>query len=212
MASCQIDHLVIVAPTLEAGARYVQDQLGIPLQAGGKHPRMATHNLLLRLGASTYLEVIAPDPDAAPPQRPRWFDLDALTPDTPPRLATWVARTDDIHTASRIYGSTCGPIEPMRRDALAWQITIPADGSLPLGGTAPALIEWAMGAHPAATLTEQGCSLLALELKHPQPAHLQALLTAIDLHGPVTVTALSSGENPHLTARIATPAGLRSLS
>ena len=53
------------------------------MQVGGEHPRMGTHNLLLRLGDSVFLEVLSPNPDAPPPSRPRWFGLDALRPDSP---------------------------------------------------------------------------------------------------------------------------------
>src|SRR5262245_56050439 len=95
---CHIDHLVVTAPTLEAGAEHVERVLGVPLQKGGAHDRMGTHNLLLRLGDSLYLEVIAPDPAAPPPSRPRWFELDGPRA-AEPRLAAWVARTSDIRRA-----------------------------------------------------------------------------------------------------------------
>ena len=35
-----------------------------PLESGGRHPHMGTHNRLLSLGPDLYLEVIAVDPDA----------------------------------------------------------------------------------------------------------------------------------------------------
>ncbi|HCV79405.1 VOC family protein, partial [Pseudomonas oryzihabitans] len=56
MRLSRLDHLVIVAPTLAAGARYVEERLGVALQPGGQHARMGTHNLLLGLGDG-YLEV-----------------------------------------------------------------------------------------------------------------------------------------------------------
>ncbi|WP_439000279.1 VOC family protein [Pseudomonas benzopyrenica] len=68
MRASSLDHLVVVAPTLAAGALYIAQRLGLEMQPGGQHPRMGTHNLLLRLG-DAYLEVIAPDPDAVPPAR-----------------------------------------------------------------------------------------------------------------------------------------------
>ena len=71
MKPCQIDHIAVTAPSLEAGAEYVWEALGVPLQPGGEHERMGTHNLLLRLGESTYLEVTAPNPRAPKHQRPR---------------------------------------------------------------------------------------------------------------------------------------------
>src|SRR5258708_14883513 len=106
-----LDHIVIVAPTLAAGAQYVRNELGVEPQQGGSHPRMGTHNLLLSLGESTYLEIIAADPAAPKPSRPRWFALDALSPDSPPRLAAWVVRTQNIHAASACCPSEVGTAE-----------------------------------------------------------------------------------------------------
>ena len=59
-----IDHLTITAPSLERGAAFVAEALGVALQPGGEHPRMGTHNQLLRLGDDCYLEVIAANPVA----------------------------------------------------------------------------------------------------------------------------------------------------
>lgn len=55
-----LDHITVTAFSLEAGAAFVSETLGVAPQAGGEHPRMATHNLLLRLGDAMFLEVIAP--------------------------------------------------------------------------------------------------------------------------------------------------------
>ena len=136
-----LDHIAITAFSLEAGAAFVADALGVAPQAGGAHPRMATHNQLLRLGDATYLEVIAPDPAAPAPGRPRWFGLDALGPRSVPALSTWVVRSTDIQASAAAASEPLGGIEPMSRGALDWRITIPADGSVPLDGAAPALIE-----------------------------------------------------------------------
>jgi hypothetical protein len=173
---------------------------------------MATHNLLLRLGPCTYLEVIAPDPSAARPARPRWFDLDSLDADSPPRLAAWVARTGDIHSAGPACRSLLGNIETMSRDLLSWCITVPADGSLPLGGAAPALIEWRVSPHPAGRLKDTGCSLTALEIFHPEPSRVLALLESINLVAPVRVLQVTPGGRPSLVAHVQTPRGLCLLS
>ena len=91
MLSSAIDHLVVTAPTLASGIQYVEQSLGCKMQPGGQHSRMGTHNAILKIGADCYLEVISIDPDAEPPQRKRWFELDTLLPETRPRLATWVS-------------------------------------------------------------------------------------------------------------------------
>jgi len=207
----QLDHIAVAAPSLAVGAGFIEHALGVRPQPGGAHPRMGTHNLLLRLGESTYLEVIAPDPAAPPPQHPRWFELDRLKPDSLPRLATWVARTDDIAAASKACGDAAGRIEPMTRGTLSWRITIPADGSLPDGGVAPTLMQWDAAPHPATRLDDLGCTLDVLQLFHPDPASIRALLDRLAFTGPVEVHALAAGAAPHLRARLRTPRGPRML-
>jgi hypothetical protein len=86
------------SPSLEVGVEYVRQTLGVSPQVGGEHPRMGTHNCLLKLGEKFYLEVISINPNAPRPNRPRWFQLDKPEPSI--RLATWIARTDDIYAAT----------------------------------------------------------------------------------------------------------------
>src|SRR4029079_3650938 len=108
----RLDHITVVAPSLEARAAYIQGALGVLPGPGRAHPGMATHNLLLALGTDVYLEVIAPDPKAAPIDRPRWFGLDAIRHGSKARLGAWVASTDDIVNASV---PALGDMETMRR-------------------------------------------------------------------------------------------------
>jgi hypothetical protein len=209
---CHIDHITITAPTLAAGAALVWQTLGVKPQVGGEHPRMGTHNLLLRLGPALFLEVIAANPAAPAPGRPRWFALDNLHADTPSALTTWVVRTPDIHATVAACPEALGPVEPMSRGSLNWLITIPADGSVPVDGIAPALIEWQTAGHPAARLAEHGLSLAKLEICHPDAARLSRMLAAIGLEGSYGVSPLPAGSVPHLVAHINTPQGLRVLS
>ncbi|UOD28920.1 VOC family protein [Massilia violaceinigra] len=213
MPACQLDHITVTAPTLAQGAAWIENKLGVAAAPGGKHSAMGTHNLLLRLGEALFLEIIAIDPDAPPPGRARWFALDTLGADAPPALSAWVARTGDIALAAEAAGplAALGAITPMGRGAPNWLITIPGDGNLPLGGVGPALIEWEAGPHPAAGMADLGLSLARLELFHPEPQRVGALLDAIGMHAPVTVVQIDAGARPYLRAHIDTPAGPRIL-
>jgi len=93
---CRLDHITVLAPILAAGRVHVQELLGVSPDAGGAHPSMGTHNLLLRLGDSHFLEVLAIDPDALPPPRPRWFGRDNLPRNFEPFLGAWVVQAADI--------------------------------------------------------------------------------------------------------------------
>lgn len=189
----------------------VERLLGVCPQPGGEHPRMGTHNLLLRLGDASFLEVIAINPTAPRPLRPRWFEMDRLVSESRPRLGCWVARTDAIEASLSQAREYLGEPEPMSRGALDWHISIPHDGSLPLGGAAPALIQWQASSHPAAGMQDKGCSLVKLELVHPQPARLNALLGSLNFVEPEGLLVVTEAAAPGLIAHIDTPQGLRTL-
>jgi hypothetical protein len=206
-----LDHITVTAANLSDGAAWVTHALGVTPQPGGEHPRMGTHNLLMRLSDSSFLEIIAINPAAPAPKRPRWFDLDRRAPDAPPSLSTWVVRCEDIHASAAASPVPLGAIEPMSRGALNWHITLPPDGVVPLDGVAPALIAWQTSEHPAQHMPELGLRLLAWEIHHPEPAKVQALLAALHLQTPVSVHATPPGTAAHLRARLQTPHGERVL-
>jgi len=209
--ACELDHLVVTAPGLAAGRAWVESILGIALQAGGEHRRMATHNALLRLGDSTYLEVIAPNPAALGPDVPRWFELDRIKPHELPRLATWVARTADIRATTAACHGDFGDIEPMSRGSLNWLITIPTEGALLAGGVVPMLIEWRIAKHPAAALEDNGCALRQLDLYHPDLDALTEILDCLEIRTEIGIHQLPPDVLPYLVALIETPRGLRTI-
>jgi len=205
MTSAFIDHLVVTAPSLAAGADYIRGALGVELAPGGEHPRMGTHNLLLKLGETTYLEVLAVNPDAPRPDRPHWFGLDSLASDAAPRLVAWVARVDDIRGVVAASSFDFGDVEEMSRGDLTWLVTVGRGGKLPLDGVAPVLIQWLTGDHPTMHLPDARCTLASLRGAHPAEAEA---LTGLVVD-PRWLTSSVSG--PGLEASIQTPAGLRTL-
>lgn len=211
MVGCRIDHLVITAPSLGVGAAFLKEALGVDPQAGGSHPSMGTHNLLLSLGDALYLEVISIDSSLPAPDRPRWFGMDNLSDRAAPALSTWVARTADIRSAAARSSEPLGSVTPMHRGDLNWLTTIPPDGLVPLDGVAPALIEWPAGVHPAARLDDRGLRLVEFEILHPDPKRIQRLLASVDAQDIVSVAASTDGTSS-LSATISTPEGLRYLS
>ena len=210
MPHAHIDHIVITASSLAAGAEYIRRHLGVVPGSGGEHPRMGTHNLLMRLGENVYLEVIAVNPEAQQPERPRWFELTEHD-DQPTRLAGWVARSSDINAAAQASLLPLGPVETMTRGSLTWQITIPEDGKFIMDGAAPALIQWEAEQHPASRMEDAGCSLISLDVFHPDANLLQEQLNKIGFNGPVNVSGVDAQEAPYLIARINTPSGPRQL-
>ena len=203
----RLDHITVVAPTLEAGAAYVEAALGMLPGAGRTHPHMATHNLLLALGSEVYLEVISVDLAAVPATRPRWFGLDLALPGSPPRLAAWVASTDDIAKAAT---PELGVIELMRREHHIWAMTVRRDGSVPLGGAAPLLIQRSSSGSPVAALPPKDLVFRRLLVRHPAPSEVVALFAKIGLVSQPSVI-VAEGNECSLIAEIQTPLGLREL-
>ena len=207
MLRAELDHITVVAPTLAVGTEFVSRKLGVTPRPGGEHPRMGTHNCLLKLGPKIYLEVIAINPNAKPPPRVRWYGLDRLRMDELPRIATWIGRTNNINAAASSSPVSLGKVEEMTRGTLNWRITIPSDGILPLDGVAPSLIQWPAEVHPTDLMPDSECELIRLEGFHPNPSQVYAVLAAIGFEGEFGVSELPHGRQPYLAAHIQSPAG-----
>lgn len=208
LARATLDHLVVAADTLDQGEDYLESILGVRPQRGGKHAAMGTHNSLLKLGERCFLELIAIDPEAAGPARPRWFELDrpamrALLAQQP-RLIHWVARTDDIEAARRADPIDPGPVHAMSRGSFHWRITIPDDGARPGAGVLPTLIQWNDERHPAEAMPDAGVRIAALAAAHPEPAAIRAALAALGLGDTLKVTFNAA---PRLAAMLSTKRG-----
>ena len=205
-----IDHLVVACADLAQGAEWAQQTFGVAPAGGGKHVTMGTHNRLLRLGPRCYLELIAIDQDGTPPAQPRWFDLDnpALQQRirSAPELVTWVAATDDIVEAL-VKAPMLGEVSAFTRGAFSWRFALTESGRLNFGGVLPFVIQWD-SAHPAESMEDSGCELLALNLSHPAAASVLELFRALRVSGPVQ---LDAGPR-QLQARIRTPQGEVTLS
>ena len=199
------DHMAVSAATLAEGVAAVESLLGLPLQGGGQHPHMATHNRLIGIG-DLYLEVIAADPSLPAPDWPRWFDLDQFQ--GPPRLTNWVARVDDLDAALAASPPGTGTPLALQRGDYRWIMAVPGDGSLPFDGGFPALIQWQGSLHPAKTLPDQGLRLTRLEIAHPEAASLRPLLARLCPDPRIVVVA---GAAKALRAELVTPHGARVL-
>lgn len=224
----QIDHLVVMASTLDAGVAWCEDSLGITPAAGGEHEKYGTHNRLFKIATPAfplaYFEIIAINPDAVMTKRaqvPRWFDMDdpALQKAVrqSPRLIHFVSSTDDIKAARhalRMQGIERGQVVHASRKSgkgmLNWQITVREDGERLFNGCLPTLIQWGkpdaaepLRLHPRNSLPRSGVSLQSLLVSHPSGAKLQAAYEAIGLTG----VTIETGP-PNITATLQTPKGL----
>lgn len=223
----QIDHLVVMAQTLEQGVQWCETTLGVTPAPGGEHAQYGTHNRLFKIATPShplaYLEIIAINPAAKRPAHAatrRWFDLDDAALQAAvamePRLIHFVANTDDIQAARialKAQGIERGPAvhasRHSRRGLLQWQITVREDGQRLFNGALPSLIQWGKAGdaeplrlHPRNSLPRSGVSLQSLVVTHPTAAKLQAAYEAIGL----TDIAVETGP-ADLVATLKTPKG-----
>jgi hypothetical protein len=191
---------------------WVEERTGAVMGPGGRHAAMSTHNRLLSLGPGRFLEVIAIDPEAPDPGRPRWFELDTPAMQARlqrgPALVHWVARADDLDGAIAALALGSPEVLALARGDYRWRIGVPRDGSLALGGAAPTLIGW-VGAHPAERLPASGCTLQSLRLGPPESA---AMLRRLRDAGLGADPPIEAAAGTAIAARLATPRGIVELA
>jgi hypothetical protein len=210
----ELDHLTVIAPTLPEGVAHIRESLGIDVPFGRRHRDMGTHNHLLRLSDRVYLEIIAVDPAAPRPARPRWFGLGDETSvrtewDEGRRLRGWVASTSDMDAALSRHGSRFGEKATLSGTASDFDFTIPPDGSLPGGGLFPSVICRRGAPSPVGSMPDLGAELIAFAIEHPEPDRVREFYDGLAIAGaPVP----RRGARMRYRAIIGTPGGERELA
>ena len=211
----ELDHIAVVAPDLATGLAWVRETLGVEPQPGGKHPEMGTHNHLLRIGESMFLEVIAADPSAGRPSpHRRWFGLDdpaQVRRDWRDgrRLRGWIARCSGLEATIGKRAPTFGVPMAVSRGDRNWQFSVRADGTLPADGGLPHLIDWGEAGPPAPGMPDLGCKLHALVIETPEPAFVRSTTETLGLP---FAPGVRDGKVVRLIAAIETPFGIRILT
>jgi hypothetical protein len=195
MALPTIDHIVIGAANLEKATKKVEGLIKTKFSTSGKHSLMATHNRLVRLQNSAYMEIIAIDPSASFPKsctrEKRWFSLDSNKTkrrlSLAPQPLCWVVAVNNIEQTASNCGYEPGRITEMSRGDFRWKLTVPDSGELSEGGVLPVLIEWPKGKNPADVMPESNLVLKQITLFHPSPNFIEHILSAMDISGPIKI-------------------------
>lgn len=209
----KLDHLTVIAPALTEGVAHVRSCLDVDVPFGQRHPYMGTHNHLLQLGDTVYLEIVALDPDGTPPGRARWFGLDNQRAvradwDAGRRLRGWVARTDTIDVVLAGGQGLFGGKVSLPWTEPSFEFSVPDDGSLPLDGAAPSIIDRRGKPRSMTTMADRGARLRSLSLEHPDAAVISALYQSLDIDRPPVVV---QGDSLRYRAQIETSAGMKEL-
>jgi hypothetical protein len=198
----QVDHLIYAALDLEDGVRDIEERFGVRAAGGGQHVGQGTHNKLLALGPTAYLEVVAPDPSQPEPPGPRPYGVDGITHNGLVGWAVSCANIDDSLEAARAAGFDPGDVIDGHRlttsgTMLRWRATANAQ----VAGLIPFLISWGDTRHPAVD-APVGLSLRSLSVEHPRPAEITPALAALGAE-----VEVRRAPRPALAARIDSPRG-----
>ncbi|MGL6211123.1 MAG: VOC family protein [Paracoccaceae bacterium] len=209
-----LDHITVIAPTLAEGVAHVRACLDLDVPFGTRHDYMGTHNHRLQLGQSVYLEIVALDPEGTPPRRARWFGLDNQDQiradwDAGSRLRGWVANTTDIDSLLPRHAAIFGDKVPLPADNPTFDFTIPRDGTLPLDGLAPSVIDHRGDPTPMSQVPDLGARLRSLHLEHPNPHEIMELYRKLSVAHPPIITQAPA---VRYRALIDTPAGSKELT
>ncbi len=195
-----LDHIIFASWDVDDGIAHIAELTGVTPALGGPHIGLGTHNALMSLGGDVYFEIIGRDPNQPDATGPFPF---GLTESSPSGLAGYAAHPSPGQTIEEVADSLRaanldpGPVRSMSRrkpdgEELSWSLTRSTPAST-LGGGLPFLIEWG-GPNPAGSTTP-GCTLVELQVSHPDPAAVQGGLSAIGVEvtlneGPFALKAI----------------------
>ena len=207
----RLDHIVIAARTLEQGAAYIHEKMGVTIPDGGCHDMMGTCNKVMSLGRGVYLEVIAIHPEMQAPSSPRWFGLDdphvRNTLDGGPKLLTWAVNTDSLDSLLLDSTLPLGTVAEARRDHLKWKVALTEDGRMPGAGFIPLCIEWLVDFHPSEQMSQLDCHFKSFNLHHPRRQWLEDALKSIGAGSVVDVHETGDSVSPYMELVVDGPHG-----
>ncbi len=188
MPRVDLDHLLFGVPDLTEGISLVRTKLGVAPVHGGQHPGVGTHNALLSLGPTTYLEVIAPDTSQDVLDRDLPYGLAGLKE---PKLITWAVRPADWERYTCLLlqlgmktrmreGSRLSPGGLQFRWRSAQLVPPVKVEDHDLTGVLPFAIDWICPQHPADS-TPGDVLLASLVLRHPNPHVLSMAVDKLEL-------------------------------
>ena len=124
------------------------------------------------------------------------------------RLRGWVAQTDDFDFVLARHGALLGQKTRVSRGDRSWLFSVPSDGSLPVDGVAPSVIDWGSRGCPAPAMPDLGANLVSFTIEHPDPVWVIDLYERLGVANPPEVR---KGIRVRYRAMIDTPGGTKEL-
>jgi len=191
------DHFVVGISDLDNGMNRIEEMTGVRPVYGGVHPTIGTHNALISLGDHTYLEIIAPNPDAdfenLDPVLKAEF-MEPLKQMTALRPFLWAVGSSDLTTTSRLLEeagielSSPGAGSRKKPDGkvLNWHaafITAPRSAELPF------FISWSETTVSPAEDSPPGCHFERFSVSAPDTAVLEKLKEQLGLSAEISTAS-----------------------
>lgn len=202
MTGNSIDHIIWACPDLESGIDQFEEMSGVRAVAGGKHPKLGTHNALMHLGNRSYLEIVAPDPDhdGGPWSR-------SLQQLTKPILLHWVIARSKLGDYTKGLSGLIGSDNEVSSIArhhptlgeLSWEILLLPQHDY--GCLVPFLIDWGDSTHPT-ELLEQQCTLRNVRISTPDLPNMMKVASWLGIDA-----EFAEASKPKLEFQIDTPKG-----
>ena len=199
----RLDHLVLMAPSLDIGVTGFEALTGVTAEFGGKHSVNGTANALASLGDGVYLEIMCPDPDG-----PAADSLGAKIAGLDHMLFTgFLVNCDDIDPivkAAPDVGVAVDPDFTMDRVApdgvhLHWRVGMISGHDF--AGLMPHFIDWMGSPHPSDN-TPSGCVLQSFQIETPRADALHKIYDRLGVGVPVV-----TGDGDALEVVLDTPKG-----
>jgi hypothetical protein len=114
-----------------------------------------------------------------------------------------------MDTILSTHGAIFGDKVPLPHAKPTFAFSIPKDGSPPLDGAAPSIIDHQDDDSHLASIPDLGARLLSFVLAHPDPARIAALYRDLAIKNP---PAVMQGTDIRYQALIETPTGIKELT
>jgi len=199
-----LDHIVYCCKDLQAGMRLIHDLTGVRPIYGGRHLTKGTHNALIKIGAQSYLEILAPDPENKDVDPLRWMGIDLIEE---PVITRWAINSDNISLQAKTlqdYRPDYGSVQEGSRalsdgSTLRWALTDPL--GQPAVEVVPFLLDWKDSIHPTVHLNQE-CTIIDISLYHPDPSKISPILSQLDLD-----MTIQKGTTESISITLETPKG-----
>jgi len=197
---------VYAVPNLEEAILEFEKSSGVKPIFGGYHDTQGTKNALVNLSNGAYLELLAIDGSNLSIKGDRWMGVDLISE---PKITRWALKTDNIQEDGKILQSSnpnMGNIKGGQRKMqngkmLTWELTMPL--ATPEVEMIPFITDWKNSdAHPTDSLPEL-CTLIELELTHPEPNLYNDTLLKLGCKERV-----KKGDSPRISIKLKTPKGI----